>query len=43
MARLPALVIDRDDLYGNVIRGTEVAFDREMAKLGGPVTVTSGS
>jgi len=32
-----ALVIDRDDLYGNVIRGTEVAFDREMAKLGGPV------
>ena len=38
-----ALVIDRDDLYGNVIRGTEVAFDREMAKLGGPVTVTSGS
>ena len=32
-----ALVINRDDLYGNVIRGTEVAFDREMAKLGGPV------
>ena len=32
-----ALVIDRDDLYGNVIRGTEVAFDREMAKLRGPV------
>ena len=32
-----ALVIDRDDLYGNVIRGTEVAFDRELAKLGGPV------
>ena len=32
-----ALVIDRDDLYGNVIRGTEVAFDRETAKLGGPV------
>ena len=31
------LVIDRDELYGNVIRGTEVAFDREMAKLGGPV------
>jgi putative endopeptidase len=32
-----ALVVDRDDLYGNVIRGTEVAFDREIAKLGGPV------
>ncbi|TGD89883.1 peptidase M13 [Mycolicibacterium sp. CH28] len=32
-----ALVIDRDDLYGNVIRGAEVEFDREVAKLGGPV------
>ncbi|KDF00120.1 peptidase M13 [Mycolicibacterium aromaticivorans JS19b1 = JCM 16368] len=32
-----ALVIDRNDLYGNVIRGAEVAHDREMAKLGGPV------
>ncbi len=31
------LVVDRDDLYGNVIRGAEVAFDREIAKLGGPV------
>ncbi|GAY18798.1 M13 family metallopeptidase [Mycobacterium sp. shizuoka-1] len=31
------LVIDRDDLYGNVIRGAEVAHDRELAKLGGPV------
>ena len=32
-----ALVIHRDDLYGNVIRGTEVENDRELAKLGGPV------
>ena len=31
------LVVRRDDLYGNVIRGTEVDFDRELAKLGGPV------
>ncbi|WP_059015120.1 M13 family metallopeptidase [Mycobacterium sp. M26] len=31
------LVIDRADLYGNVIRGAEVATDRELAKLGGPV------
>ena len=31
------LVIARDDLYGNVIRGSEVEFDREVAKLGGPV------
>nr|WP_275691577.1 M13 family metallopeptidase [Mycolicibacterium sphagni] len=31
------LVIDRNDLYGNVIRGNEVAHDRELAKLGGPV------
>ncbi len=32
-----ALVVRRDDLYGNVIRGAEVATDRELAKLGGPV------
>ena len=32
-----ALVIDRNDLYGNVIRGAEVESDRELAKLGGPV------
>ncbi|MEJ6536890.1 MAG: M13 family metallopeptidase [Mycobacterium sp.] len=32
-----ALVITRDDLYGNIIRGSEVEFDREVAKLGGPV------
>ena len=32
-----ALVITRDDLYGNVIRGYQVEFDREVAKLGGPV------
>ncbi|EHB55365.1 Neprilysin [Mycolicibacterium rhodesiae JS60] len=31
------LVIDQNDLYGNVIRGNEVANDRELAKLGGPV------
>ena len=31
------LVIHRDDLYGNVIRGAEIAFDREVRKLGGPV------
>jgi putative endopeptidase len=31
------LVIARDDLYGNVIRGAEVGFNREAAKLGGPV------
>jgi len=31
------LVIHRADLYGNVIRGTQVAFDRELGKLGGPV------
>ena len=32
-----SLVIRQDDLYGNVIRGTELEFDREVAKLGGPV------
>ncbi|OBK17579.1 M13 family metallopeptidase [Mycobacterium asiaticum] len=32
-----ALVIDRDDLYGNYQRGYAVDHDREMAKLGGPV------
>jgi putative endopeptidase len=32
-----ALVIDRNDLYGNVVRGAQVASDREIAKLGGPV------
>ncbi len=31
------LVVDRNDLYGNVIRGAQVASDRELAKLGGPV------
>ncbi len=31
------LVIDRDDLYGNVRRGYVVSHDREVAKLGGPV------
>lgn len=31
------LVIDPDDLYGNVIRGSELETDRELAKLGGPV------
>jgi putative endopeptidase len=32
-----ALVIDRDDLYGNYQRGYAVNYDRELAKLGGPV------
>ena len=32
-----ALVVQRDDLYGNVIRGARVESDRELAKLGGPV------
>ena len=32
-----AFVVSRDDLYGNIIRGSEVEFDREVAKLGGPV------
>jgi putative endopeptidase len=31
------LDVRRDDLYGNVIRGAQVASDRELAKLGGPV------
>ena len=31
------LVIDRDDLYGNFRRGYAVEYDRELAKLGGPV------
>jgi len=30
-------VVRRDDLYGNYRRGHEVAYDRELAKLGGPV------
>jgi putative endopeptidase len=32
-----ALTIDRDDLYGNALRGQVVETDRELAKLGGPV------
>ncbi|WP_308212818.1 M13 family metallopeptidase [Mycolicibacterium arenosum] len=32
-----SLVIARDDLYGNVLRGNEIETDRELAKLGGPV------
>jgi len=31
------LVISRNDLYGNVIRGSEASSNRELAKLGGPV------
>ena len=31
------LVIDRADLYGNYRRGCAVEYDRELAKLGGPV------
>jgi putative endopeptidase len=32
-----ALMIERDDLYGNFRRGYAVEYDRDMAKLGGPV------
>jgi putative endopeptidase len=32
-----ALVIERDDLYGNYRRGYAVEYDRDIAKLGGPV------
>ncbi|HEX9832187.1 MAG TPA: M13-type metalloendopeptidase, partial [Mycobacterium sp.] len=32
-----ALVIERDDLYGNCRRGHAVEYARELAKLGGPV------
>ncbi|BBY80945.1 M13 family metallopeptidase [Mycolicibacterium pulveris] len=32
-----ALVITRDDLYGNYQHGYAVEYDRELAKLGGPV------
>lgn len=32
-----ALVVERDDLYGNYRRGHVVNSDRELAKLGGPV------
>jgi predicted metalloendopeptidase len=32
-----ALVVRRDDLYGNYRRGYQVNYDRELAKLGGPV------
>ena len=33
----PDLVIVRDDLYGNYRRGNAAGYDRELAKLGGPV------
>jgi predicted metalloendopeptidase len=32
-----SLVIERDDLYGNYLRGYEVSSDRELDKLGKPV------
>jgi putative endopeptidase len=32
-----ALVVDRDDLYGNYRRGIQVEHDRDLAKLGAPV------
>ena len=32
-----ALEIKRDDLYGNYLRGYAVEYDRDLAKLGGPV------
>jgi putative endopeptidase len=31
------LEVDRGDLYGNYRRGNAVGYDRELAKLGGPV------
>ncbi|MCT7658917.1 M13 family metallopeptidase [Mycobacterium deserti] len=31
------LVIERDDLYGNYRRGYTLEYDRDLAKLGGPV------
>ena len=31
------LVVERDDLYGNYRAGYQVNYDRELAKLGGPV------
>jgi putative endopeptidase len=33
----PGLIVDRGDLYGNYKRGNAVGYDRELAKLGGPV------
>ncbi|MDZ7883376.1 MAG: M13 family metallopeptidase [Mycobacterium sp.] len=32
-----ALVVDRADLYGNYQRGYALEYDRDLAKLGGPV------
>ncbi|MGE0583279.1 MAG: M13 family metallopeptidase [Steroidobacteraceae bacterium] len=32
-----ALAIVRDDLYGNVQRGTEYSFNRDLARLGAPI------
>ncbi|MBB2988835.1 neprilysin/putative endopeptidase [Mycolicibacterium iranicum] len=32
-----ALVIARDDLYGNYLRGYALEYERDLAKLGGPV------
>jgi len=32
-----ALEVRADDLFGNALRANEVSFDREVAKLGGPV------
>ncbi|WP_163720411.1 M13 family metallopeptidase [Mycolicibacterium psychrotolerans] len=32
-----SLVIARDDLYGNHLRGYALEYDRDLAKLGGPV------
>lgn len=32
-----ALVVDRDDLVGNVRRGSAFEYDRQLAELGGPV------
>jgi len=32
-----ALVIKKDDLFGDIVRSNQVVHDREVAKLGGPI------
>lgn len=36
-------MIDRADLYGNYLRGYALEYDRDLAKLGGPVDRDGGS
>lgn len=35
-----ALAVKRDDLIGNVMRATQIEYDREIAKIGGPIDKT---